>query len=78
MRAKKLTELPAPKTIRGMSAIFLELACVLVISFRYAKSIKIDCNTNTHIILSTIINDRILIFILNTQLSIINVMEFQV
>lgn len=51
MRAKKL---PAPKTIRGMSAIFLELACVLVISYRYGKSIKTDCNTITHIILSTI------------------------
>lgn len=41
MRAKKLTALPGPKTIRGMSEIFLELACVLVIRIDMAKIFKI-------------------------------------
>lgn len=43
MRAKKLTALPGPKTIRGMSTIFLELACVLVIRIDTAKIFKNYC-----------------------------------
>lgn len=50
MRAKKLTELPAPKTIRGMSAIFLELACVLVISSDMGKVLKLTA-IRLHILL---------------------------